>query len=167
MNSREVWVRRIPAYASSRPVESHSGARENIIAGPYHPHPILYVLRSIRRRRKHGEKCPLTIRLGVRGCVVGSPSGGLGSAPPKMDFMHILGKKKPSGTPFSVFLSDVGAPKRRGARENFPPSPLSTGLASSTPMLVINHNTHAYWLRPLHALQHNENFHWFFTSAVA
>ena len=35
-----------------RPVESHSGARENIIAGPYPP--ILYVLRSRRRRRQGG-----------------------------------------------------------------------------------------------------------------
>ena len=29
---------------------------------------------------------------------------------------------------FSVFLSDGGAPKRRRARENFPRSPLLTGL---------------------------------------
>ena len=49
---------------------------------------------------------------------------------PKMDFMHILEvRKKPPGTPFSVFLSDGGPPKRRGARENFSPFPsLSTGL---------------------------------------
>jgi len=31
---------------ATRPIESHSGARENIIAGPYHPPPILYVLRT-------------------------------------------------------------------------------------------------------------------------
>jgi len=34
-------------------------------------------------------------------------------------------RKKPPGTPFSVFLSVGGAPKRRGARENFPPFPFS------------------------------------------
>jgi len=39
-----------------------------------------------------------------------------------MDFMHIFEvRKKPSGTPFAVFLSDGGAPKRQGARENFLP----------------------------------------------
>ena len=40
-------------------------------------------------------------------------------------------RKKPSGKPFSVFLSDGARhPKRRGARENFPPfpPPVSTGL---------------------------------------
>jgi len=39
-------------------------------------------------------------------------------------------RKKPSGTPFSVFFSDGGAPKIV-ARENFPPFPLSTGLLLS------------------------------------
>ena len=67
---------------------------------------------------------PLNIRLGVWGSVVSSSSG----PRPKMNFMHIEVRKKPSGTPFSVFLSDGGAPKCQGARENFPPSPLSTGL---------------------------------------
>ena len=70
-------------------------ARETIIAGLYH-NLIPYVPRSKGvDREKRGAGGPLTIRLGVR--------------------------KKPSGTPFSVFLSDSGAPKRRGARENFPP----------------------------------------------
>jgi len=32
-------------------------------------------------------------------------------------------RKKPSGTPFSVFLSDGGAPHRCGARENSPLPP--------------------------------------------
>jgi len=37
-------------------------------------------------------------------------------------------RKKPSETHFSVFLSDGGPPKHRGAQENFPLPPLSTGL---------------------------------------
>ena len=40
---------------TGRPVESHSRARENIIAGPnHHPSPILYVLRSRRRMHREG-----------------------------------------------------------------------------------------------------------------
>ena len=48
--------------AGFRPVESHSGARGNIIAGPYPP--ILYVLRSRRQgveREETWGRCPLTI----------------------------------------------------------------------------------------------------------
>jgi len=37
-----------------------------------------------------------------------------------MDLCLFEVRKKPSGTPFSVFLRDGGAPKRRGARENSP-----------------------------------------------
>jgi len=32
----------------SRPVQSHSGARENIIAGPYHPRPVHSVCLEIK-----------------------------------------------------------------------------------------------------------------------
>ena len=67
----------IKSLVTSRPVESHGGARENIIAGPYHT-PFLYVLRSRHQRRR--DWCPLTIRLGVRGSVVSSPSGVRGRA---------------------------------------------------------------------------------------
>jgi len=56
------------------------------------------------------------IRLRVWGSVVSSPS----RVRPKMDFMHISGQKEAIWNTFSVFLSDGGAPKRRGARENFP-----------------------------------------------
>jgi len=47
-----------------------------------------------------------------------------------MDFMHILGQKEATwNTIFSIF-ERRWAPKRRGARENFPPfPPLSTGLS--------------------------------------
>jgi len=74
-----------------------------------------------RNRRKHGEECPLTIRLGVWRSTVSSPQWGPGRQ--KWILCILEFRKKPSGTPVSVFLSD--APKRRRARENFP---LSTGL---------------------------------------
>ena len=67
------------SVCNTRPVESHSGARENIIAGPSRPPPILHVLRSDREETL-GE-VSLTIRLGVRGSVVSSPSGVRGGAP--------------------------------------------------------------------------------------
>ena len=98
------------------PVESHSGAREKHYRGALSPMP------KASRGRIRGERCPLTIWLGVRGRVVSSPSGVRGGARPKMDFMHILGQKEAIwNTIFSISLSDVGAPKRRGARENFSP----------------------------------------------
>jgi len=77
--------------------------------------------------RRTGYHCPLTTRLGVRGASQ-APQLGPGL---KMEFMHIWGcyRKKLYGTPFSVFLNDGGAPKHRGARENFPF--LSTGLPVS------------------------------------
>ena len=51
-----------------RPVESHSGARENFIAGPAPPsHSVCLEIETPSRGRKRGERCPLTIRLGVRG----------------------------------------------------------------------------------------------------
>jgi len=62
-----------------RPIESHSGAQENIIAGPYHPlHSVCLEIetpKASRERRKRGERCPLTIRLGVWGSVVSSQRG--------------------------------------------------------------------------------------------
>ena len=61
-----------------RPVESHSGARENIIAGPYHPpHSVCLEIETPKASRgtKRGERCPLTIRLGVRGASQAPPAG--------------------------------------------------------------------------------------------
>ena len=49
--TRSCWTQKRAYYSPGRPVESRSGARENIIAGPYHS-PILY--RSRRRRRREG-----------------------------------------------------------------------------------------------------------------
>ena len=108
----------------ARPVESHSGARENIIAGPYHPPPHSVCVEI--ETKKRGEGCPLTIRLGVRGSVVSSPSA---EPRPKMDFMHILGLKEAiRNTIFSIFERRRGPPNVAGPGKTFPPSPLSTGL---------------------------------------
>jgi len=53
-----------------------------------------------------------------------------GRAPGENGFYAVFeGRKKPSGTPFSVFLSDSRAPKRRRAGGNFLPfRSLSMGL---------------------------------------
>ena len=48
-----------------------------------------------------------------------------------MDFMHILGKKEAIWNTIFSILSDGGAPKRRGVRENFPPFPPLDGPASA------------------------------------
>ena len=90
-----------------RPVESHSGARGNIIAGPYHrlPHSVCLEIETPKasRGRKRGERCPLTIRLGVRGSVVSSPSG-VRPRPKMHGFMHIFGQKEATwNTIFSIF----------------------------------------------------------------
>ena len=52
------------------------------------------------RGRKHGERCPLTIQLGVQGSVISFPSGVQAEPRPKMDFMHILHQKEAI---FSIF----------------------------------------------------------------
>jgi len=63
------------------------------------------------------------------GSIVSSPGGVWGGTPsPGRKWILCIFEvsKKPSGTPFSVFLSDGGLggpPKRHGAQENFPPSP--------------------------------------------
>ena len=113
-----------------RPAESHSRAQETITVGSSCAE--IETLKASRGRKRR-EGCPCTIRLGVWGSDVCSRSGSGAELRPKMDFMQtciVEVRKKPSGTPFSVFLSTGGAPKRRGARENFPPPPppLSTGL---------------------------------------
>jgi len=86
-----IWIKQ------PRPVESHSGARENIVAGPYHP-PRSVCLEietpKASRGRKHGERCSLTIRLGVRRSVVSSPSGVRGAAPAENGFYAYFRSEK-------------------------------------------------------------------------
>jgi len=55
-----------------------------------------------------------------------------------MDFMHILGQKEAIWNTIFSILSDGGAPKRRGARENFPPSPPLDGPAVSFSILRVS-----------------------------
>jgi len=75
---------------------------------------------------------PLTIRLGVWGASTRRKllQRGPGRSPAENGFYAFEVRKKPPGTPFSVFLSDGGAPKRCGARENFPPFPPLDGPVS-------------------------------------
>ena len=113
------------SFVITRPVESHSGARENIIAGPY-PSPILYVLISRRRRGANvGRGIPSPSDYRVRGSVVSSPS-----RVRKWNFMHILGQKEAIwSTTFSIFERRRGPPNVAGPGKTFPPPPpLSTGL---------------------------------------
>jgi len=124
----------------SRPVEGHSGAQETIIAGPYH-NLIRQAPRSRLRRRREGGNVGRVSphhRLGVWGSVVSSLSGS-GAEPGRKRILCIFQVRKPSGTPISVFLSDGGAPKRRGARENFP---LSTGLFKSGTQFICEFCSH-------------------------
>jgi len=86
---------------------------------------------SALRGRKPGEGCPLTIRLWVWGSVVSSPMGS--GAPPKTDLCIGLFqvRKKPSGTPFSVFLSNDRAPQMSWGPGKL--SPLSSPLDGPVP----------------------------------
>ena len=116
-----------------RPVESHSGARENINVGPYHPLPSVCLEietpKGLVEGRKHRERCPLTVRLGVRVSVVSSPSGVRAEPRPKMDFMHILRQKEAIwNTIFSIFERRRGPPNVARPGKTSPLSPLSTGL---------------------------------------
>jgi len=101
--------------------------------GALSPHSVCLEIETPKasRGRKRGERCPLTNHHPTRGSGERRKlrSGVRGGAPAEMDFMYILGQKEPFGTPFTVFLSNGGPPKRRGARENFPPFPPLDGPA--------------------------------------
>ena len=68
-NSTQLNCQLVEFSQIGRPVESHSGARENIIAGPYHL-PILYVFRStasregVEREETWGEVSPHHLTMG-------------------------------------------------------------------------------------------------------
>ena len=96
----------LPIHVLTRPgriVESHSGARETIIAGPYHnlipyaPRP-----RRGRRRREEGNVRRVSPHhpTGVSGSVVSSPSRVQGEAPDEIGFYASEVRYKPSGIPF-------------------------------------------------------------------
>jgi len=116
--------------AEGRPVESHSGAQETIIVGPYQSITTSFCMR--RDQDAEGVKREET----WRGMSPHYPTSGLWERhklPSENGFnAYLRSEKKAPGTLFSI-LSDGGAPKRRGAWENFPPlSPILTGLAEGT-----------------------------------
>ena len=107
-----------------RPIESHKGTRETILAGPYHNS--VCAENKASRGRKHGEGCPLTIRLGVGGSIVSSSSGVRGRAPVENEFYaYLRSVRSHLEHPFQYFWAMAGPLKCRRARENFPPSPPS------------------------------------------
>jgi len=108
-----------------RPVESHSGARENIITGPYYPAPILYVFRSRRQRRREGgnvgrEVSPHNPTRGS-GKRRKLPQRVRSGAPAENGFMHI---EAIWNTIFSIFERRRGPQTSRGPGKlpPFPPS---------------------------------------------
>ena len=113
-----------------RPVESHSGTRETILAGPYHN---LCMCRDrkaegVEKEETWGGVFPHhpTRVLGERRKL---PQKGPGRSPGQKWILCIFQfRKKPSGTPFSVFLSDGRAPKTSRDPGKLPPSLLSTDL---------------------------------------
>jgi len=116
-----------------RPVESHSGARENIITGPYHPPPpILHVLRSRHRRRREGGNVG---RLGevsphhqtrVRGSAVSSHNGLRGRAPAENGFYaYFRSERNNLEHHFQYFWATAGPPNVAGPGKTFPPLPPS------------------------------------------
>ena len=81
------------------------------------------------RGRKRGEGCPLTIRLEVRGRFLSSPAG----SGRKWILCILSVRKKPSWTPFPVFLSDSRAHQTsRGQGKLSTLFPLSTGLCAGS-----------------------------------
>jgi len=121
------------------PSRATAGPGKTLSRGPVTPPPLL-CLEIASRGRKRGERCPLTTRLGVRGSVVTRkiPQRGLGRSPGRKWILSIFYvRMKASGTPFSLFLSDGGAPQMsRGSGKLSPLSPLSTGLVGNINALM-------------------------------
>jgi len=107
-----------PYPLAARPVESHSGAQEIIIAGPYHPPFCMF-----GDRDAEGVEREETWGLGVRRSVVSSPSG-------VMDFMHILfyayftSERSHLEHHFQYFWATAGPPNVAGLGKLPPFSPL-------------------------------------------
>jgi len=105
------------------------GGRESIIAGPRPYHNLIpYAPRSRRPSASRGRKLGGVPSHSTRsmGSVISSPSGVRGSRKWILCIFQV--RKKPSGTPFSVCLSDGGPPNIAGPGKTFPLSPVLTGL---------------------------------------
>ena len=86
--------------------------RKTLSRGPIPPFCMFW---DRSRGRIRGEKCPLTIRLRVRGSVVSAACGVRGGAPVENGFYaYFRSERSHLEHHNSVFLSDSGAPKRRG-----------------------------------------------------
>jgi len=78
-----------------------------------------------RGKRARGEVFPHHPTRGSGERRISSPSGVRGAAPAKNElYAYFRSESRHVEHHFQYFLSDGGAPKRRGARENFPPFPL-------------------------------------------
>jgi len=157
-----------PRTLPSLPLLSKTQARREPQRGPgnhYHgPYPNLIPNAPRSRRRSgvdlRGRKrgvvggcphltaigCPLTIRLGVWGSVVSSPSGIRAEHRPKMDLMHIWGQKD---TIWNILCSifercPPPPPKKKvtGPGKTFPPFPsLLTGMLKHEAQLLLRDRT--------------------------
>jgi len=110
--------------------DSHQARREpqrgpgKHYRGALSPPPILYVLRL---RCKRGERCPLTIRLGVWGSVVSSSSGVWGRAPAENGFYaYFRPERSHLEHHFQYFWATAGPLNVAGPGKTFPlPAPLN------------------------------------------
>ena len=108
------------------------------------PHFVCLEIEKALRGRKRGERCPLTIWLGVRGSIVSSPSGVWG---PKMDFMHILSQKEAIwNIIFSIFERRRGPPNVAGNGKTSPFPPLSMGLRMTVEDYAADTDTYIKWM---------------------
>jgi len=109
------------------PSRATAGPGKTLLRDPITPSPpILYVLRSRRRRasrgRKCGEMCPLTIRLRIRGSIVSSPSGVRGRALAENEFYaYFRSERSHMEHHFQYFELRRGPPNITGPGKTFPP----------------------------------------------
>ena len=77
------------------------------------------------RGRKCGERCPLTIRRGVWGSVVSSPSVVRGSPAENGFYAYFRSERSHLEHNFQYFWSTAGPPNVAGPGKTFPPFPPS------------------------------------------
>ena len=116
-------LRHFDLSLANRPVKSHSGAREN------HYRRALSQLYSVcakieSRGRKHGDWCPVTIRLRVWGSIISCPREVRGRAPAKNRFyVYLRSERSHLEHPFQYFWAMAAPPNVAGPRKLFPRSP--------------------------------------------
>jgi len=98
------------------------------IAGPYHPpHSVCLEIETPKASSgtKRGERCPLTIQLGVRESVVSSPEGVRGAAGRKWILCIFMSKRSHLEHHFQYFWATAGPPNVAGPGKTFPFPPLN------------------------------------------